>query len=87
MTFDQNSRTGILLLLGAGALGGLLAGLFFLPAPSSPNLGASLGCGRGGGPAGSPAPHLRPLGPLAVINDWIYEVNGLSPEGALFLIS
>ena len=64
LTFDQESGTGILLLLGVGALGGLLAGLFFL---ASPHLRKIAGrrlrvSGRHGRSAGPARPDLRPLG-------------------------
>ena len=88
LTFDQESGTGILLLLGVGALGGLLAGLFFL---ASPHLRKSLGAACASLVAMGVlqdllAPTFALWGPLAVINEWVYEVNGLSLKGALLLI-
>jgi len=88
LTFDQEFSIGIILLLGVGALGGLLAGLFFL---ASPHLRKTLGAACGSLVAMGVlqdllAPTFALWGPLAVINDWIYEVNGLSLGGALFLI-
>ncbi len=89
LAFDQEFGTGILLLLGVGALGGLLAGLFFL---ASPHLRKTLSAACGSLVAMGVlqdllAPTFALWGPLAVINDWIYEVNGLSPGGGLFLFA
>jgi len=88
LTFEQEFGTGILILLAAGALGGLLAGLVFI---APPHLRRTLGAVGGSLVAMGVlqdllAPTFTLWGPLAVINDWIYEVNGLSLRGALFLI-
>jgi branched-chain amino acid transport system permease protein len=87
LAFDQEMGTGILLLLCTGAAGGVLAGLFFL---ASPRLRRTLGAACGalvmmGTLQDLLAPTFALWGPLAVINEWIYEVNGLSPAGAVFL--
>jgi branched-chain amino acid transport system permease protein len=87
LTFDQGMKAGIPLLLGGGALGGLLAGLFSLaPKPYLRILILSLGGVVG---AGVLQDLLRPTfalwGPIAVINDWLFTANGLTFHGALGL--
>jgi len=88
LAFDRELGTGILLLLGTGAAGGILAGLFFLASPPlRGSLGAACGSLVGMGVLQDLlAPTFALWGPLAVINDWIYEVNGLSFGGAVFLL-
>jgi len=87
LTFKQGIQTGIFLLLVAGALSGVLAGLFFL-APKlfrrvviTPLTGVVA--------AGVLQDMLRPTfalwGPLAVINEWLYAANGLTLYGAIGL--
>jgi branched-chain amino acid transport system permease protein len=85
LTFDQGMETGILLLLGAGAISGLLGGLLYL----SPDLlrrvlMRSLGSIVG---AGVLQDMLRPTfaawGPIAIINDWLFTSNGLTLHGAI----
>ena len=87
LTFDQGIKAGILLLLGAGALSGLLAGLFYLaPILLRRVLIISLGSVVG---AGVLQDLLRPTfalwGPLAVINEWLFTANGLTFHGAIGL--
>jgi branched-chain amino acid transport system permease protein len=90
LTFDQGTKAGIPLLLGGGALSGLLAGLLSLaPKPYLRVLILSLGSVVG---AGVLQDLLRPTfalwGPIAVINDWLFTANGLTFHGAsgLFLL-
>ncbi len=87
LTFDQGMKAGIPLLLGGGALSGLLAGLLSLaPKPYLRVLILSLGGVVG---AGVLQDLLRPTfalwGPIAVINDWLFTANGLTFHGALGL--
>jgi branched-chain amino acid transport system permease protein len=87
LTFKQGIQIGIFLLLGAGALSGVLAGLFFLsPQIIRRVLIASLGSIV---IAGVLQDLLRPTfslwGPLAVINEWLYANNGLTLYGAIGL--
>ncbi len=91
LTLDLGSQAGIIFLLGAGALSGLLAGLFSLSSRLARRvLGTSLACLV---IAGVLQDLLRPTfalwGPLAVINEWLYEADGLSLQGAgsLFLVT
>jgi branched-chain amino acid transport system permease protein len=85
LTFDQGVETGIFLLLGAGAVSGLLAGVLYL----SPDLlrrilMRSLGSIIG---AGVLQDMLRPTfaawGPIAIINEWLFTANGLTLHGAI----
>ena len=90
LTFEHGVETGILLLLGSGAMSGLLAGFFYL-APSLVRgvLIKSLG---GIVMVGVLQDLLRPTfalwGPLAVINEWLFSANGTTIHGAvgLFLL-
>jgi branched-chain amino acid transport system permease protein len=90
LTFRQGLEYGTLLLLGAGVLSGILAGLFYLM-PGLPRrvLITSLGSVI---LAGVLQDLLRPTfsawGPLAIINDWLFTANGVTPEGAatMFLV-
>jgi branched-chain amino acid transport system permease protein len=87
LTFDQGTQIGVFLLLGAGALCGLLAGLFFLsPKLIRRVLIASLGSIV---IAGVLQDLLRPTfalwGPLAIINEWLFTANGLTLHGAITL--
>jgi branched-chain amino acid transport system permease protein len=90
LTFEHGVKTGILLLLGSGAMSGLLAGFFYL-APSLVRgvLIKSLG---GIVMVGVLQDLLRPTfalwGPLAVINEWLFSANGTTIHGAvgLFLL-
>ncbi len=87
LTFKQGVQTGVFLLLGAGALSSLLAGLFFL----SPRLVRRVLIiplvGIVG--AGVLQDMLRPVfalwGPLAIINEWLFTANGLTISGAIGL--
>jgi branched-chain amino acid transport system permease protein len=87
LTFDQGTKAGVPLLLGGGALSGLLGGFLSL-APSLPRrvLIVSLGSVVG---AGVLQDLLRPTfalwGPLAVMNEWLFSSNGLTLHGALGL--
>ncbi|MFB3885188.1 MAG: branched-chain amino acid ABC transporter permease [Thermodesulfobacteriota bacterium] len=87
LTFGQGTQTGIFLLLGSGALSGLLAGLSYL----SPNLlrRISIISLTGIVGAGVLQDLLRPTfslwGPLSVINDWLFRANGLALDGAIGL--
>lgn len=87
LTFNQGTQTGVFLLLGAGALSGLLAGLFYLtPILARGVLIKSLGSIV---MAGVLQDLLRPTfslwGPLAIINEWLYTANGLTLHGAIGL--
>ena len=87
LTFDQGVNAGILLLLGGGALSGLLAGFLYLtPALLRRALVISLGSIVG---AGVLQDLLRPIvalwGPLAVMNEWLFTANGLTFHGAIGL--
>jgi branched-chain amino acid transport system permease protein len=88
LTFDLGLETGILLLLGAGALSGFLAGLFYLSPPLTRRvLSNALGCTV---MTGVLQDLLRPTfarwGPLAAINDWLYAANGLTIQGTVSLL-
>jgi branched-chain amino acid transport system permease protein len=87
LTFDQGVNAGILLLVGGGALSGLLAGLLYLaPKLLRQVLIISFGSVVG---AGVLQDLLRPIfalwGPLAVMNDWLFSANGLTFHGAIGL--
>ena len=87
LTFKQGTQIGVFLLLGAGALSGALAGLFFLsPKILRRVLIISLGSIVG---AGVLQDLLRPTfslwGPLAIINEWLFTANGLTIQGAIGL--
>jgi len=87
LTFKQGTQIGIFLLLGAGALSGILAGLFYLsPLLARRVLIRSLGSIV---MAGVLQDLLHPTfalwGPLAVINEWLFTANGLTLHGALGL--
>jgi branched-chain amino acid transport system permease protein len=87
LTFKQGTQIGIFFLLGAGALSGLLGGLFYLsPRLVRRVLITSLGSIV---MTGVLQDLLRPTfarwGPLAVINDWLYAANGLTLRGAVGL--
>ena len=87
LTFDQAIKPGVFLLLGTGALSGLLAGLLYL-APRLLrytliiSLGSVLACGV-------LQDLLRPTfalwGPIAVINELLFTANGLTLHGAIGL--
>ena len=90
LTFKQETQFGVFLLLGAGVLSGLLAGLFYLsPILVRRVLVTSLGSIV---MAGVLQDLLRPTfslwGPLAVINEWLFTANGLTLHGAagLFIL-
>ena len=87
LTFDQGVKAGILLLLGGGALSGLLAGLLYLASKLFRRvLIISLGSVVA---VGVLQDLLRPTfalwGPLAVINEWLFTANGLTFHGTLGL--
>ncbi len=87
ITFDQGVNSGILLLLGGGALSGLLAGFLYLtPGLLRRVLIVSLGSVVG---AGVLQDLLRPIfalwGPLAIVNEWLFTANGLAFHGAVGL--
>jgi branched-chain amino acid transport system permease protein len=87
LTFDQGIKSGVFLLLGAGALSGLLAGLLYLaPSLLRRTLILSLGSVVG---AGVLQDLLRPTfalwGPIAVINELLFTANGLTLHGAIGL--
>lgn len=87
LTFDQGIKAGIPLLLGGGALSGLLAGLLYLgPSLLRRVLIVSIGSVVG---AGVLQDLLRPTfalwGPLAVMNEWLFTANGLTFHGAIGL--
>ena len=87
LTFKQGIQIGVFLLLGAGALSGILAGLFFL----SPKLVRRVLIIPLTGVVGAGVLQdlLRPTfalwGPLAIINEWLFTANGLTLYGALAL--
>jgi branched-chain amino acid transport system permease protein len=87
LTFKQGIQTGIFLLLGAGALSGVLAGMSFLAPKLSRRMVIIPLTGIVG--AGVLQDMLRPTfalwGPLAVINEWLYAANGLILYGAIGL--
>jgi len=90
LTFKQETQIGVFLLLGAGVLSGLLAGLLYLsPTLVRRVLITSLGSIV---MAGVLQDLLRPTfslwGPLAVINEWLFTANGLTLHGAagLFIL-
>jgi branched-chain amino acid transport system permease protein len=87
LTFKQGIQAGIFLLLGAGALSGVLAGLFFLAPKLFRRMLIIPLTGIVG--AGVLQDMLRPTfslwGPLAVINEWLYAANGLTLYGAIGL--
>lgn len=87
LTFKQGTQIGVFLLLGAGALSGALAGLFFLsPKLLRRVLIISLGSIVS---AGVLQDLLRPTfalwGPLAILNEWLFTANGLTIQGAIGL--
>jgi len=87
LTFKQGIQVGVFLLLGAGALSGTLAGLFFL----SPRLVRRVLIIPLTGIVGAGVLQdlLRPTfalwGPLAIINEWLFTANGLTIYGAIAL--
>ena len=87
LTFNQGIRAGSLLLLGGGSLIGLLTGLFFL-APKGLHRVLILSLGSVVA-AGVLQDLLRPTfalwGPLSIINEWLFAMNGLSWYGAIGL--
>ena len=90
LTFDLGEEGGTAALLLFGALCGLAGGLFYLASPLTRRvLGTALGCVV---VCGVLQDLLRPTfslwGPLAAMNDWLYEANGLTLGGAssLFLV-
>ena len=87
LTFDQGMKAGIPLLLGGGALSGLLAGLLCL-APKLHLRVLILSWGSVVG-AGVLQDLLRPTfalwGPIAVMNEWLFTANGLTLHGAIGL--
>ncbi|HUL23951.1 MAG TPA: leucine/isoleucine/valine transporter permease subunit [Thermodesulfobacteriota bacterium] len=88
LTFDQGIKASIPLLLGGGALSGLLAGILYLaPVSLRRVLIVSLGSVVG---AGVLQDLLRPIftlwGPLAVMNEWLFTANGLTFYGAIGLL-
>jgi branched-chain amino acid transport system permease protein len=87
LTFKQGTQTGIFLLMGAGALSGALAGLFFLSPKLIRRISIMPLTGIVG--AGVLQDLLRPTfslwGPLAVINEWLFAANGLTLYGAIGL--
>jgi branched-chain amino acid transport system permease protein len=87
LTFKQGTQAGVFLLLGAGALGGLLASLLYLsPIIVRRVLITSLGSIV---MAGVLQDLLRPTfalwGLFAVLNEWLFTANGLTLHGALGL--
>src|SRR4030067_2558949 len=87
LTFKQGTQIGIFLLLGAGALSGALAGLFFLSPKLIRRMLIIPLTGIVG--AGVLQDLLRPTfgrwGPLAIINEWLFTANGLTIQGAIGL--
>jgi branched-chain amino acid transport system permease protein len=87
LVFGREGGAGILLLLGAGLLTGLAAGLFsFAPPDLRRTLGAAFGAPAALGILQDLlSPTFALWGSLGAINDWLYEINGLSPGAAVFL--
>jgi len=89
LTFDRGVNAGILLLIGGGALSGLLAGLLTL-APKLLRQALMISFGSVVG-AGVLQDLLRPIfalwGPLAIMNDWLFTANGLTFHGAIGLFA
>jgi len=87
LTFKQETQVGVFLLLGAGALSGALAGLFFLSPKLIRRMLIIPLTGIVG--AGVLQDMLRPTfalwGPLAIINEWLFTANGLTIHGAITL--
>jgi len=87
LTFKQGTQIGVFLLLGAGALSGVLAGLFFLSPKLIRRMSIIPLTGIVG--AGVLQDMLRPTfalwGPLAIINEWLFTANGLTIHGAISL--
>ena len=87
LTFKQGTQIGVFLLLGAGALSGALAGLFFLSPKLIRRMLIIPLTGIVG--AGVLQDMLRPTfalwGPLAIINEWLFTANGLTIHGAITL--
>ncbi len=87
LTFNQELGTGILILLGAGVLSGVFAGMLYLvPGLARRILIISLSSVVG---VGVLQDMLRPTiglwGPVAVINEWLFTSNGLTLYGAVGL--
>ena len=87
LTFHQELGTGILILLGAGVLSGVFAGMLYLvPGLARRILIISLSSIVG---VGVLQDMLRPTiglwGPVAVINEWLFTSNGLTLYGAIGL--
>ncbi len=87
LTFEQGVKVGSFLLIGGGSLIGLLTGILFL-APSGLRRILILSLSSIVG-AGVLQDLLRPTfalwGPLAIINEWLFAMNGLSWYGAIGL--
>jgi branched-chain amino acid transport system permease protein len=90
LTFHEGPALGIPLVLAAGAVSGLLSGLLFLSPATLRRVVITAVCSVV--TAGVLQELLRPViaiwGPLAEINDYLFDVNGLSLEGAagLFVV-
>jgi branched-chain amino acid transport system permease protein len=87
LTFKEGLENGTFLLLAAGAFSGILAGLFYLmPGLLRRVLITSFGSVIAAGVLQDLLqPTFAAWGPLAVINDWLFTANGLTPHGALTL--
>ncbi len=87
LTFKQGTQIGAFLLLGAGALSGTLAGLFFLSPKLIRRMLIIPLTGIVG--AGVLQDMIRPTfalwGPFAIINEWLFTSNGLTIYGAVAL--
>ena len=87
LTFKQGTQVGVFLLLLAGAMSGVLAGLFFISPQIIRRMLIMPLTGIIG--AGVLQDMLRPTfalwGPLAIINEWLYTANGLTLNGAIGL--
>ena len=87
LTFNQELGAGILILLGAGVLSGVFAGMLYLvPGLARRILIVSLSSIVG---VGVLQDMLRPTiglwGPVAIINEWLFTANGLTLYGAIGL--
>jgi branched-chain amino acid transport system permease protein len=89
LTFDQEMKAGIPLLLSSGAISGLFASLLYL-APSLLRRVLILSLGSVVG-AGILQDLLRTTfalwGPLAVMNEWLFTADGLTFHGAAGLFA
>jgi branched-chain amino acid transport system permease protein len=89
LTFGHGAQTGAILLPVAGVLCGLLGGLIYLSPPLLRRaLVNSLGSVVAAGVLQDLLrPTLSAWGPVADLNEWLFDANGLSLFGALVLLA